>query len=104
MKEKVWQSLLDKSHKELLATFNTLLNRFLPNRIDRKVVAYNAKIANENSMTFVKTNKMTMNFPFNMTMTKYPEFRASDQMIEIHMDGRFIDPITKQVKVGTNSI
>jgi len=72
MKEKVWQSLLDKSHKELLATFNTLLNRFLPNRIDRKVVAYNAKIANENSMTFVKTNKMTMNFPFNMTMTKYP--------------------------------
>ncbi len=72
MKEKIWQSLLDKSHKELLATFNTLLNRFLPNRIDRKVVAYNAKIANENSMTFVKTNKMTMNFPFNMTMTKYP--------------------------------
>ena len=78
MKEKIWQSLLDKSHKALLVTFNTIFNRFVPNIIDRKVVEYNAKIANENSMTFVKTNKMTMNFPFNMTMTSYPEFRASD--------------------------
>lgn len=46
-------------------------------------------------MTFVSTI-FGENLPFNMTMTKYPEFRPSDQMIELHMDGRFVDPVTHQ--------
>ena len=42
------------------------------------------------------------NLPFNMTMTKYPEFRSSDQMIELHMDGRFVDPISHETVGKTN--
>lgn len=46
-------------------------------------------------MTFV-SSIFGENLLFNMTMTKYPEFRPSDQMIELHMDGRFVDPVTHQ--------
>jgi len=37
-------------------------------------------------------------------MTKAPEFRHTDQIIELHMDGRFIDPVLKKALVGENSI
>lgn len=33
MGQKVWQTLIDASHKLLLITFNTLVDRFLPNQI-----------------------------------------------------------------------
>jgi hypothetical protein len=46
-------------------------------------------------MTFV-SSIFGENLLFNMTMTKYPEFRPSDQMIELHMDGRFVDSVTHQ--------
>lgn len=64
---------------------------------------YNNKIATEGPMTFVST-VFGQNLPFNMTMTKYPEFRPLDQMIEIHMDGRFVDPITHQTIDSVNNI
>ncbi len=91
--------LLIKSHDYLLSTINLVLNRFVPNRIQRKVVAYNNKIAHAGPMTFVNYKisqmaKMDNNLPLNLTMTKAPEFRSSDQMIELHMDGRFINPTT----------
>ena len=62
---------------------------------------YNEKIATEGPMTFVSPI-FGENLPFNMTMTKYPEFRSSDQMIELHMDGRFVDPISHETVGKTN--
>lgn len=77
MGQKIWQSLINTAHKGLLITFNTLVDRFLPNYIQKKLVKYNAKIATEGPMTFVST-LFGEHLPFNMTMTKYPEFRPSD--------------------------
>ncbi len=99
MKESIWNMMLIKSHDYLLTTINLVLNRFVPNRIQRKVVAYNNKIAHGGPMTFVNYAighmvHMGNNLPLNLTMTKAPEFRSSDQMIELHMDGRFINPTT----------
>jgi len=93
--------LIDQGHDLLLVTFNTLVDRFLPNKIQRALVKYNKKIAAEDSMTFVST-VLGRKLPLNMTMTKYPEFRPSDQMIEIHMDGRFVDPVTHKSIDYTN--
>ncbi len=69
--------MIDSAHKLLLVTFNTLVDRFLPHFIQKKLVQYNYKIATEGPMTFVST-VFGENVPFNMTMTKYPEFRPSD--------------------------
>jgi hypothetical protein len=44
------------------------------------------------------------NKPINMTMTKYPQFRSSDQMIELHLDGRFLDVATQAIDVTPNAI
>jgi len=67
------------------------------------MVKYNNKIATEGPMTFVHSifGKTPL---FNMTMTKYPEFRPSDQMIELHMDGRFVDSQTFRTIDAVNSV
>ena len=93
MKESVWNMLLIKSHDYLLNTINVVLNRFVPNRIQRKVVDYNNKIAHGGPMSIVNY-RLGDNLPLNLTMTKAPQFRSSDQMIELHLDGRFINPTT----------
>jgi len=95
MGEKIWQDLVDEGHKLLLFTFNTVIDKFLPHWFQKKLAHYNEKIETEGPMTFV-SKIFGKDLLFNMTMTKYPEFRSSDQMIELHMDGRFVDKLTHQ--------
>lgn len=54
-------------------------------------------------MAFV-SYKLGDNLPFNYTMVKAPDFRASDQMIELHMDGRFLNPSTLHPDVPANTV
>jgi len=44
-------------------------------------------------MSFM-TTLLSDKLPLNYTSTKYPEFRGADNMIEIHLDGRFLDVST----------
>lgn len=103
MRESVWQVLFDGLHKELLLAINTLVKKILIKHIDAKINAYNAKLMTEGPMSFINY-KFGQKFPINATMTKAPEFRHTDQIIELHMDGRFIDPVLLKALVGENSI
>lgn len=103
MRESIWNTLIKISHPEILLSLNTIGNTFLQYKVDQKVSEYNAKLAKENGMTFV-TDAMGENSPFNYTMTKAPEFRSSDKIIELHMDGRFVNPETNQTDVAENTV
>ena len=74
----------------------------VPYFLDRKLDTLNAAIDSEGPNTFVSTI-FNENFPVNFTMTKAPEFRPADDLIEIHMDGRVVSSNPKSAWAGENS-
>jgi hypothetical protein len=69
---------------------NSILASKPPKYINSHVTKLNQKIASENPFSFMTTIISDL-LPLNYTATKYPEFRSSDKMIELHIDGRFLD-------------
>ena len=67
---------------------NYFISYWVPRWINTKMEHFNVKLGNEGPMTFM-SKILGKNKPINMTMTKYPQFRSSDQMIELHLDGRY---------------
>ena len=63
----------------------------------------NAKVQKEGPYTFMD-NVFGDKFLFNATMTRFPEFRSADNMIELHMDARFLDVSTSSVAVASNTV
>lgn len=84
----VWQKLIDVNHGLLLSLLNTGLEHLLPSFLHGKVNAFNAKVANNDNFIL---HLLGDKFPLNVTATKYPQFRHSDQMIEVHLDGLVSD-------------
>jgi hypothetical protein len=50
------------------------------------------------------TNILGAHRPLNATMTRWPEIRQSDDMVEIHMDGRFLDVATQKIETTPNTV
>jgi hypothetical protein len=64
-------------------------------------------LANETPDTFVRKLPIgpLKRLPaLNYTMTKAPEFRGSENIIEIHIDGRFYDFETHSCRQTPNSV
>lgn len=62
----------------------------IPKAINFYTIKLNKFLANENEMSFI-TTLIGDKIPLSLFNTKYPQFRSSDQMIEVHLDGRFLD-------------
>lgn len=103
MKQHRWNDMLATMHTPMMNGINYFISYWVPRWISTKVKHFNAKVANEGPMTFM-SKILGKNKPLNTTMTKYPQFRSSDQMIEIHMDGRFLDVATQTIDVTPNAI
>lgn len=99
----VWQKLVNLNHALLLSLANTFLQHGVPAMIGMKVSHFNNLVANEGPMTFM-TNILSDKLPLNITATKYPQFRSSDQMIELHLDGRFLDVSQQAIAVAQNEV
>ena len=96
----VWQKLINLNHGLLLSLFNQGLSKLVPHFLHGKVDAFNYKVANnDNFMLGLLGEK----FPLNITATKYPQFRNSDQMIELHLDGLFTDVANPGSSVSQNT-
>jgi hypothetical protein len=103
MKQHRWNDMLTKWHTPMMNGINYFISYWVPRWINTKMEHFNVKLGNEGPMTFM-SKILGKNKPINMTMTKYPQFRSSDQMIELHLDGRFLDVATQTIDVTPNAI
>lgn len=94
----MWQKLVNLNHGLLLGLINGFLGSGLPNKLHHKVDQFNTKVANEGPMSFM-TTLLSDKLPLNYTSTKYPQFSGADNMIELHLDGRFLDVSTGTINV-----
>lgn len=97
----VWQKLVDVNHGLLLSILNTGIEKILPAYIEGRVGAFNRRVSRNDNFIWKLLNGRV---PLNVTATKYPEFRHSDQMIEVHLDGRVTDKANPSFSVAPNSI
>lgn len=101
IKQKIWQSMFNTWHRTIVKTVNGVLGKQVPDFINRQLHKLNAAVDNEDANTFV-TGFINEHFPVNMTMTKAPEFRASDDLIEVHLDGLVVDSSHGKADVNGN--
>jgi len=87
--KKRWQGLLDGLKPELMKAVDYALN-FAEGVVLGAVDALNVMLANQTDDTFVvDLNLMGLTLPFNLTMTRYPEFSYEKQEIQLNIDGLF---------------
>lgn len=98
-----WQHLVDSNHDMLLSTINAIIGVHVPKAINFYVKRFNKFMANETEMSFIST-VLGEKFPLSLFQTKYPQLRSSDQIIELHIDGRFLDVSTGDFGVIQNTI
>ena len=99
----VWQQLVNVNHKLLLLMANSFLGVGAPVIVGKQIQKFNKLVANETPMTFM-TEILGQKIPLNVTSTMYPQFRSSDNMIELHLDGRFLDVSEQAIPVEQNTV
>ena len=70
----------------------------LENKLTNTVNNLNDKVANEGPMTW-ESDIISKFLPLNLTMTAAPEFSNKDGLINLHLDGRFLDVIEQATVV-----
>ena len=87
----------------ILSTINALLGVHVPKAINFYVIRLNKFLAKETETSFI-TNIIGEKFPLSLFPTKYPQFRSVDKMIELHIDGRFLDVSMSTFGVNQNTV
>ncbi len=90
--EPLWQSFFDKVKPEILSTINYGLD-FGQGVGLALVDGVNYILENQDENTFVVD---VLGMPFNLTMTRYPEFSREKDEVSINIDGEFISDMAKQ--------
>ena len=90
-----WQILVDKNMNLIRIGIYTGLQK-LVEKIDAAAAAFNLKLAHQDAHTFITNVKE--NLPLNMTMTTAPSLSSKKGLIQINMDGRFIDTTTDTIR------
>lgn len=87
IKQKLWQKIINMAHSTISKAANKFLATFIPTFLQVTIDEFNTMLLSDDPMTF---ETPIGSLPMNFTMTKAMEFRESDDMIEIHFDGRFL--------------
>jgi hypothetical protein len=98
MGDKFWNKLVTKHIDLIKGGINKGLQAAV-NKIDALAASFNLKLANGDEFISASETK-----PFNWTMTTAPEFNPSTGLININMDGRYVDPVTGSSDTATGPL
>lgn len=87
------QSMIEAHHEKLLNYANFVFG-IIGGELQARVEHINSKVANQGKFTWLSPI-ISPELPLNITMTKAPFFDVTNDLIELHLDGKFFDIVSQ---------
>lgn len=89
-----WQNKANKHHSRIKNDINKYLGSRIPKFVQTQVDKYNKQVANDvTQWSYIVDPEL----PLNVTSVYAPIFSSSQNSIELHLDGRFLDMKTNSL-------